>query len=304
MKKRKLFILPLFFALLLTGCDKGGESQTSQGGGGGTTSQTGGGGDTSSQGGTSTSQGGESSEATHSLEDMGFTQHQGWPTSLIADFLSRNSITDPVPALGSVGKTYYAMGEEGSEYDYFALVIPGADRASEYKNKVNGEGYTIKQIEKAYAGVSRSETIGITFGYVKSNTKVPDSLYIYLTPNTPGSFGLHKLEKATGWPNAAINQYLAGQGVTDTLPALTNVSTSYHGVISDQGENSMAVFVPGGDRVEEYGAILLSEGFSTYMDIYFNQVGTIMVMGIYLAPDDFAIIEGTMFVIMASPAAE
>ncbi|NLI52361.1 MAG: C4-dicarboxylate ABC transporter substrate-binding protein, partial [Erysipelotrichaceae bacterium] len=42
MKKRKILLLPMLLALLLTGCDKGGESQTSQGGGG-TTSQTGGG---------------------------------------------------------------------------------------------------------------------------------------------------------------------------------------------------------------------------------------------------------------------
>ncbi|MGI6714153.1 MAG: hypothetical protein ACOX3K_03830 [Bacilli bacterium] len=297
MKKRTLLMLPLFWALLLGGCKQGDISQSSVSGGD-TTSQ---GGDTTSQGGDTTSQGG--SETTgNAFVDMGFTAHQGWPTALVANFLSRNAITDSVPELPSVGEVYYATSKEPDSYDYFALAIPGSDRAAEYVNKLNAAGYTTKQIEKAYAGVSRNEMIGATIGYVKNYPDVPNCLYIYLTPNDAESFGLHKLEKTNGWPTTVINQYLERSGVTDPLPALPEVTSSYYASIITEGKETLMVFVPGGDRTGEYGGILTRNRFNAYGELYFNEPMTITLILTHFADSDFALIEGTMIMIMASAA--
>ncbi|HOM32777.1 MAG: hypothetical protein EWM49_04640 [Bacillota bacterium] len=294
MKKRKILLLPMLLALLLTGCDKGGESQTSQGGGG-TTSQTGGG---------TTSQGGETSSSTDFFVDNGYTKTKGWPTALIGEFLSRNGITDTIPELSNVNTLYYATSEDPANYDYFSLAIPGSDRSSEYKNKLTGAGYTIKPIDAAFAGVSRNETIGVTLGYLKNYEGAPDALYILFVPNTPDSFGLHLFEEVRGWPTEVITSYLRRVGVAETLPALPNVTKSYYASMMSDGEEMLGVFVPGGDRSEEYGEVLTANGFMSTMGMYFNPEMTIIVFDNYLAKSDYSIIEGTLFIIMASANAE
>lgn len=293
MKKTKaLLILPVFLGLLLAGCG-GDSSQTS--GGGDTTSQGGGGGGTTSQGG-----GSGSGDVNNFWQDNDYTEHQGWPTAIVSAFLSRNSITDGVPELPDVGKVFYATSDNPDFYDFVALAIPGRDRLNEYVNKLNGANYKTKQIEKAYTGVSKSEKLGITLGYLKNYAGAPDSLYIYIVPNTPDTFGLHNFEKTTGWPGAIVNQYLTGAGVAETLPALPNVATSYYAVKETSEGDFLMIFIPGDDRSVEYGDILVAAAYTSYGDMFMNDEMTIAVMLQALDVADFSLIEGMMIMVMAS----
>lgn len=109
-------------------------------------------------------------------------------------------------------------------------------------------------------------------------------------------------EKKEGWPTQKLASFLTSERVNETVPALTNIGTTYYHENTDANNKYFAIVIPGSDREADYKAILEGASYTHsklgWTSIAVNSEDTINIAYQYM--QDHPILDYAMFIVVTA----
>ena len=109
-------------------------------------------------------------------------------------------------------------------------------------------------------------------------------------------------EKREGWPTQKLATFLSSERVNETVPALTNIATTYYHENNDANNKYFAIVVPGANREADYKAILEGAGYTysklSWTSIAVNTEDTINIAYQYM--QDHPVLDYAMYIVISA----
>ncbi len=267
MKKTKLILPLLLFALTLGGCKNDGKPTVSSSVGEDVTS--------TSTGEITTSEGSEVATSID-MEAQGYNKSEGWPKEVIDTYLSGREIVERLPDFSTTKETYYAQYEDIFVFQQEIVEVAIFDTTMETTTALHdvlvaaGWSNSSNLEEKYIQFFNFEQSIAVMGGIYAGDETFPAMTMFYVA----GFVKTEPLEGFTtheGWPTEVINDYLTSFGVTDVIVPALEVSGETHSLLVEDDpyfDPYIALIVPGANRVEEYKGILAAGGFTWEADEY------------------------------------